>query len=138
MWPSWRPAHAASRCAEPSSHRNAEDLEGTEPKWEFPRLCRGGGKSLTYPGVDPRPIDGTPMASAKHKAQGEIAWMDGLKTGAPDRGAIMQDAVWLVRARNFEPRLRACSQEELDRRPLRVTGDPAKGDPGGEAPPTPR
>jgi hypothetical protein len=78
------------------------------------------------------------MASAKHKAQGEIAWMDGLKTGAPDRGAIMQDAVWLVRARNFEPRLRACSQEELDRRPLRVTGDPAKGDPGGEAPPTPR
>jgi hypothetical protein len=22
-----------------------------KPKWEFPRLCRGGSKSLTYPGV---------------------------------------------------------------------------------------
>ena len=24
----------------------------SKPKWEFPRLCRGGSKSLTYPGVD--------------------------------------------------------------------------------------
>ena len=23
-----------------------------EPQWEFPRLCRGGSKSLTYPAVD--------------------------------------------------------------------------------------
>src|ERR1700730_2106179 len=28
--------------------------EGVDPKpqWEFPRLCRGGSKSLTYPAVD--------------------------------------------------------------------------------------
>jgi hypothetical protein len=24
----------------------------TKPQWEFPRLCRGGSKSLTYPAVD--------------------------------------------------------------------------------------
>jgi colanic acid biosynthesis protein WcaH len=24
----------------------------TKPTWEFPRLCRGGSKSLTYPAVD--------------------------------------------------------------------------------------
>jgi hypothetical protein len=23
-----------------------------KPQWEFPRLCRGGSKSLTYPAVD--------------------------------------------------------------------------------------
>ena len=27
-------------------------LEATKPQWEFPRLCRGGSKSLTYPAVD--------------------------------------------------------------------------------------
>src|ERR1700738_3171191 len=26
--------------------------EQTKPQWEFPRLCRGGSKSLTYPAVD--------------------------------------------------------------------------------------
>jgi glucose/arabinose dehydrogenase len=25
---------------------------GPKPQWEFPRLCRGGSKSLTYPAVD--------------------------------------------------------------------------------------
>jgi hypothetical protein len=25
---------------------------GSKPQWEFPRLCRGGRKSLTYPAVD--------------------------------------------------------------------------------------
>src|ERR1700720_2034113 len=25
---------------------------GAKPQWEFPRLCRGGSKSLTYPAVD--------------------------------------------------------------------------------------
>jgi hypothetical protein len=24
----------------------------SKPQWEFPRLCRGGSKSLTYPAVD--------------------------------------------------------------------------------------
>jgi hypothetical protein len=59
------------------------------------------------------------MASAKHKAQGEIAWMDGLKTGAPDRGAIMQDAVLRVRVRNsgalFQDILRHSSAGEDSR-----------------------
>jgi Asp-tRNA(Asn)/Glu-tRNA(Gln) amidotransferase A subunit family amidase len=27
-------------------------LGKTKPQWEFPRLCRGGSKSLTYPAVD--------------------------------------------------------------------------------------
>ena len=27
-------------------------LEEPNPQWEFPRLCRGGSKSLTYPAVD--------------------------------------------------------------------------------------
>jgi uncharacterized protein YjiS (DUF1127 family) len=26
--------------------------DSTKPQWEFPRLCRGGSKSLTYPAVD--------------------------------------------------------------------------------------
>jgi hypothetical protein len=27
-------------------------MSGAKPQWEFPRLCRGGSKSLTYPAVD--------------------------------------------------------------------------------------
>jgi hypothetical protein len=27
-------------------------VDRTKPQWEFPRLCRGGSKSLTYPAVD--------------------------------------------------------------------------------------
>src|SRR5258707_6981343 len=27
-------------------------VDTTKPQWEFPRLCRGGSKSLTYPAVD--------------------------------------------------------------------------------------
>jgi hypothetical protein len=27
-------------------------VEVSKPQWEFPRLCRGGSKSLTYPAVD--------------------------------------------------------------------------------------
>src|ERR1700730_1081573 len=27
-------------------------IDRTKPQWEFPRLCRGGSKSLTYPAVD--------------------------------------------------------------------------------------
>src|ERR1700737_3223258 len=26
--------------------------KNSKPQWEFPRLCRGGSKSLTYPAVD--------------------------------------------------------------------------------------
>ena len=26
--------------------------QGTKPSWEFPRLCRGGSRSLTYPAVN--------------------------------------------------------------------------------------
>ena len=60
----------------------------TKPTWEFPRLCRGGSKSLTYPAVDaPRSIAATRRA-AKHTKR--IGSMDGLKADAPDRGAVMQ------------------------------------------------
>jgi hypothetical protein len=58
-----------------------------KPKWEFPRLCRGGSKSLTYPGVAPRSIAAT-RPTAKHTKG--IAAVDGLRADAPDRGAVMQ------------------------------------------------
>jgi hypothetical protein len=31
-----------------------EGVPDAKPKREFPRLCRGGSKSLTYPGIDSR------------------------------------------------------------------------------------
>jgi hypothetical protein len=31
--------------------RQSEEDRATKPQWEFPRLCRGGSKSLTYPAV---------------------------------------------------------------------------------------
>ena len=59
-----------------------------KPKWEFPRLCRGGSKSLTYPGVEaPRSIAATRRA-AKHTKG--IASMDGLKADALNRRAVMR------------------------------------------------
>jgi hypothetical protein len=71
---------------------DANDPEPTKPKWEFPRLCRGGSKSLTYPGVDSR------MASTKHTKGNRIdGW---LEADAPDRGAVMQDVVLRIRAGN--------------------------------------
>jgi hypothetical protein len=49
-----------------------------KPKWEFPRLCRGGSKSLTYPGVDaPGPSPRLEWRDAKQRRG--IASMDGLK-----------------------------------------------------------
>ena len=30
----------------------ANVAHAAKPQWEFPRLCRGGSKSLTYPAVD--------------------------------------------------------------------------------------
>jgi hypothetical protein len=44
-----------------------------KPKWEFPRLCRGGSKSLTYPGVDAHRRDSKSRA-AKH-TKGSHRWM---------------------------------------------------------------
>jgi fermentation-respiration switch protein FrsA (DUF1100 family) len=43
----------------------------TKPKWEFPRLCRGGSKSLTYPGVAaPRSANGgAPIATNSSSSQ---------------------------------------------------------------------
>ena len=62
--------------------------QNPKPKWEFPRLCRGGSKSLTYPGVEaPRSIAATRLTAKRTKG---IASMDGLKADAPDRGAVMQ------------------------------------------------
>ena len=56
-------------------------------------LCRGGSKSLTYPGVDsPGPSTGLEWRapSTKHTRGNRIdGW---LESDAPDRGAIMQDA----------------------------------------------
>jgi hypothetical protein len=49
---------------EPSSYHPAT---GRLIHWEFPRLCRGGSRSLTFPGVCPGfPTDGTLMR-ALHK-----------------------------------------------------------------------
>ena len=49
---------------------------GPKPKWEFPRLCRGGSKSLTYPGVDSlRSIDGTRTASRQAHEGESHRWM---------------------------------------------------------------
>ena len=59
-----------------------------KPTWEFPRLCRGGSKSLTYPAVDAaRSIAATRRAAQHTKG---IVSMDGLKPDAPHRGAVMQ------------------------------------------------
>jgi hypothetical protein len=67
--------------------------DNAKPKWEFPRLCRGGSKSLTYPGVDsPGPSTGLEWRapSSKHTRGNRIdGW---LESDAPDRCAIMQDA----------------------------------------------
>jgi hypothetical protein len=44
-----------SKLAAPAMANSApgkEEREITKPQWEFPRLCRGGSKSLTYPAVD--------------------------------------------------------------------------------------
>src|ERR1700736_5657899 len=35
-----------------SPHQSIAYADCAKPQWEFPRLCRGGSKSLTYPGVD--------------------------------------------------------------------------------------
>ncbi len=36
---------------EERARREPADEAISKPQWEFPRLCRGGSKSLTYPGV---------------------------------------------------------------------------------------
>jgi len=70
----------------------------TKPKWEFPRLCRGGSKSLTYPGVDaPGP---SPRLVEPPSTRSRLVSMDGSKTGSPDRAAVMQDAVLRTPARS--------------------------------------
>ena len=44
---------ARSSCVSPVVASNtASRAWGSKPQWEFPRLCRGGSKSLTYPAVD--------------------------------------------------------------------------------------
>jgi Transposase IS200 like len=40
---------AMAKAAAPYVHPT---LSAAKPQWEFPRLCRGGSKSLTYPAVD--------------------------------------------------------------------------------------
>ena len=57
----------------------------TKPTWEFPRLCRGGSKSLTYPAVNAAAAS---RRAAKHTKG--IVSMDGLKADASDHGAVMQ------------------------------------------------
>jgi hypothetical protein len=49
-----------------------------KPKWEFPRLCRGGSKSLTYPGVDaPGPSPRLEWRAAKHTKGNRIdGWFE--------------------------------------------------------------
>ena len=48
-----------------------------KPTGEFPRLCRGGSKSLTYPGVGaPRSIDETPDREPPSTRKG-VPPMDG-------------------------------------------------------------
>jgi hypothetical protein len=37
---------------------------------EFPRLCRGGSRSLTFPGVHPETLRGEPPSTH----QGETGW----------------------------------------------------------------
>src|ERR1700730_200502 len=34
-----------------SNNRFKSEAARAKPQWEFPRLCRGGGRSLTYPAV---------------------------------------------------------------------------------------
>jgi hypothetical protein len=52
-----RPRLWSPSCRRSRAHRCRAGLEAawvvwtSKPKWEFPRLCRGGSKSLTYPGV---------------------------------------------------------------------------------------
>ena len=59
-----------------------------KPTWEFPRLCRGGSKSLTYPAVDAARSIAATRRAAKHTKG--IVSMVGLKPDAPHRGAVMQ------------------------------------------------
>jgi len=63
-------------------------LAVSKPTWEFPRLCRGGSKSLTYPAVDTARSIAATRRAAKHTKG--IVSMDGLKPDAPHRGAVMQ------------------------------------------------
>jgi hypothetical protein len=75
--------------AQPSSGRPCIGLGiGGRRNPQFPRLCRGGSKSLTYPGVEaPRSIAATRLTAKRTKG---IASMDGLKADAGDRGVVMQ------------------------------------------------
>ena len=57
----------------------------TKPTWEFPRLCRGGSKSLTYPAVDAARSIAATRRGAKH-TKGVVS-MDGLK---PDARTVVQ------------------------------------------------
>src|ERR1700738_3219788 len=50
MLPSSRTA-TSPRCCN-SSPETTVRIGRPKPQWEFPRLCRGGSKSLTYPAVD--------------------------------------------------------------------------------------
>ena len=82
--------HASSYLPTPELPDPFAALHNTErfwakPKWEFPRLCRGGSKSLTYPGVEaPRSIAATRLTAKRTKG---IASMDGLKADTSDHGA---------------------------------------------------
>src|SRR6202011_4921673 len=47
-----------------------------KPQWEFPRLCRGGSKSLTYPAVDTAaPSTKLRIASRQAHEEGFDGWM---------------------------------------------------------------
>ena len=52
-------------------------MSGAKPTREFPRLCRGGSKSLTYPAVElPRSIDENSKPRTAKDAIGESQrWM---------------------------------------------------------------
>jgi len=44
-------AKTSSPNGAPSRYRPGDQLLNFLITWEFPRLCRGGSRSLTYPGV---------------------------------------------------------------------------------------
>src|ERR1700724_1072833 len=46
------PTFAAHVGTSRSCQKRNERPRDPKPQWEFPRLCRGGSKSLTYPVVD--------------------------------------------------------------------------------------
>jgi YD repeat-containing protein len=55
---------------EPDGSRTEMRYDASKPQWEFPRLCRGGSKSLTYPAVDTA-APSTKLRIVSHQAHEE-------------------------------------------------------------------